>query len=202
MLDLLKIILYVISRDQSTIIAENIALRHQISVLKRTVKRPKIKKHDRIFWVLLSKLWNGWKKSLLIVQPETVIKWHKLGFKLYWKLKSRRKPGRPTIDYKIISLIHRMSRENSTWGTPHIRSELLLLGYDISEPTIAKYMIKERKPPSQTWKTFLKNHMHNTVAIDFFTIPTATFQIYYIFLVLRHSDRNFLHFNITMNPVP
>ena len=120
MLDLLKIIVSVISRDQSTIIAENIALRHQISVLKRTVKRPKIKEYDRIFWVLLLKLWNGWKKSLLIVQPVTVIKWHKLGFKLYWRLKSRRKPGRPTIDNKIIALIHRMSKENITWGAPHI----------------------------------------------------------------------------------
>lgn len=200
MLIFLKIVLSVIFRNQSTIIAENIALKHQISVLKRAIKRPKIRKRDRIFWVLFSKLWNGWRNSLFIIKPETVVKWHKLGFNLYWRLKSRRKPGRPTIDYKIISLIHRMSCENSTWGTPHIRSELLLLGYDVAEPTIDKYMVKERKPSSQTWRTFLKNHMHNTVAIDFFTIPTATFQIFYVFLVLRHSDRKLLHFNVTKNP--
>ncbi len=111
MLIFLKIVLSSIFRNQSTIIAENIALRHQITVLKRTIKRPKIRKRDRIFWVLLSKLWNGWRNSLFIIKPETVIKWHKLGFKLYWRLKSRRKPGRPTIDYKSITLIHRMSKE-------------------------------------------------------------------------------------------
>ena len=199
-LSLLKIILFSIYRSNTTIIAENIALRHQIQVLNRTAKRPKIRKRDRIFWVLLSKTWIGWKNSLFIVKPETVIKWHRQSFKLYWKRKSKRKIGRPNIDYKIIALIHKMSKENSTWGAPHIQSELKLLGYDVAESTVAKYMIKERKPPSQTWRTFLKNHMHNTVAIDFFTIPTATFQIYYVFLVLRHSDRKILHFNVTTNP--
>lgn len=199
-LSFIKFLLSIFFRDHSTIIAENMALKHQITVLQRSVRKPKIRKKDRILWVLLSKLWNGWKKSLFIVQPETVIKWHRQGFKLYWKIKSKHKIGRPSISYKIIVLIHQMSKENSTWGAPHIRSELLLLGYDITESTIAKYMIKERKPPSQTWKTFLKNHMHSTVAIDFFVLPTITFRVFYVFIILRHSDRKLLHFNVTTNP--
>ena len=200
LLSFLKIILSLIFRDHSVIIAENIALRHQLMVLKRTIKRPKIRKRDRIFWVLLSKIWNSWKKSLFIIKPETVIKWHRHGFKLYWRLKSKHKPGRPSIDYKIISLIHRMSKENSTWGAPHIQSELMLLGYTVSESTVAKYMIKGRKPPSQTWRTFLKNHMHNTVAIDFFVLPIIDFRVFYVFIILRHKDRKLLHYNVTLNP--
>ena len=142
-------------------------------------------------------MWNNWKSVLFIVQPATVIKWHRKGFKLYWKIKS--KIGRPPIDYKIIALIQRMSRENSTWGVPHIKSELSLLGYDVAESTIAEYMIKHRKPPSQTWRTFLKNHMHNTVAIDFFVLPTITFRIFYVFILLQHNNRNLLHYNVTLN---
>ena len=102
MINFLKVILYIIFRNHSAIIVENLALKHQISVLKRSAKKPKVKKRDRFFWVLLSKLWNDWKKSLFIVQPETVIKWHRMAFKLYWNIKSKHKIGRPTIDYKII----------------------------------------------------------------------------------------------------
>ena len=108
--------------------------------------------------------------------------------------------GRPAIDYKIIALIHRMSKENSTCGVPRIRSELLLLGYHVAESTIAKYIIKGSKPPSQTWKTFLKNHTHNTAAIDFFILPTIAFRVFYVFVIMRHCDRKLLHFNITKNP--
>jgi hypothetical protein len=170
-------------------------------VYKQSVKRPKLRPRDRIFWVWLSRLWSNWRSALSIVQPETVIRWHRQGFKLYWRWKSRSgKPGRPPIARDIRELIRRMSRENSTWGAPRIRSELLLLGHDVAEQTVAKYMVRLRKPPSQTWRTFLDNHVLDIAACDFFTVPTATFRVLYVFIVLRHDRRQVVHFNITTNP--
>ena len=180
--------------------AENLALRQQLAVLKRQKPWPRLKKRNRLFWVVLSKLWPGWQKSLIIVQPETVLHWHRQGFKLFWRMKSCRKPGRPKIDAEIRGLIRKMSRENSTWGVPHVKSELALLGYDIAESTVAKYMVRQPKPPSQTWRTFLKNHAADIVACDYFTLYTVTFRIYYVFVMLRHSDQKIMHFNITQNP--
>ena len=181
--------------------AENIVLRQQLAVQWQSVKRPKLRFRDRFFWVLLSKVWSGWKSALAIVQPETVIRWHRCGFKLFWTLKSRAgKPGRPTIARELRKLIRRMSSENPTWGAPRILSELQLLGYDVSEGTVAKYMIRRRKPPSQTWRTFLANHMSVTAACDFFTVPTATFRVLYVFIILSHNRRKIVHFNITSNP--
>ena len=139
-------------------------------------------------------------RQQLIVQPETVIRWHRLGFKLYWHRKSKPgKSGRPKLDREIRNLIRRMSRENPLWGAPKILSELLL-GYEVSQPTVAKYMVKTRKPPSQDWRTFLSNHMQDIVACDFFTVPTATFRVLYVFVVLAHDRRRIVHFNITANP--
>ena len=150
--------------------AENLALRQQVAVYKHTVKRPKLRTRDRVFWVWLSRLWSNWRSALAIVQPETVIKWHRQGFKLYWRWKSRAgKPGRPPIEREIRDLIRRMSRENPTWGAPRIVSELALLGHDVAEQTVAKYMVRTRKPPSQTWRTFLDNHVPDIAACDFFT---------------------------------
>ena len=180
--------------------AENLALRHQIAVLQRSVKRPKLRKRDRIFWSWLSHIWSGWRSALVIVQPGTVIGWHRQGFKLYWRWKSRKKPGRPKVDAEIRRLIRCMSRENPTWGAPRILSELLLLGHDVAESTVAKYMVREPKPPSQTWRAFLKNHAGQIAAVDFFTIPTVTFRVLYVFLVLRHDRRRIVHFNVTTSP--
>ena len=169
---------------------ENLALRQQLAVSKQSVKRPKLRLRDRVFWVLLSRLWPNWRSALAIVQPETVIKWHRMGFKLYWRWKSRPgKPGRPPIEREIRDLIRRMSRDNPTWGAPRILSELLLLGYDVAEGTVAKYMVRTRKPPSQVWRTFLANHVPNIAACDFFTVPTVTFRVLYVFIVLRHDRR-------------
>jgi len=152
-------------------------------VYRHIVKRPKLRMRDRIFWVLLSRLWPNWRSALAIVQPETVIKWHRQGFKLYWRWKSRRgKPGRPCIEREIRDLIRRMSRENPTWGAPRILSELLLLGYDVAEGTVAKYMVRTRKPPSQEWRTFLANHVPDIAACDFFTVATVTFRVLYVFI--------------------
>ena len=180
--------------------AENLALRQQINVLQRSVKRPKLRKRDRIFWVWLSKLWPNWRSVLAIVEPSTVIRWHRQGFRLYWRWKSRPKGGRPKIDRELRDLIRRMSQENVTWGAPRILSELRLLGYDVAESTVAKYMVRPKKPPSPTWRTFLDNHVGQIVAVDFFTIPTVTFRVLYVFLVLRHHRRRFAHFNVTSNP--
>jgi len=180
---------------------ENLALRQQVAVLKQSVKRPKLRPQDRVFWVLLSRLWPNWRSALAIVQPETVVRWHRKGFKLYWRWKSRGgQPGRPAIEPKIRDLIRRMSRENSTWGAPRIVSELALLGHDVVKATVAKYMVRFRKPPSQTWRTFLANHVEDIAACDFFTVPTVTFRVLYVFIVLRHDRRRVVHFNVTTNP--
>jgi putative transposase len=188
-------------RTQMVLAAENLALRQQLAVLEHSSKRPKLRDRDRIFWVWLSKLWPNWRSVLFIVQPQTVVRWHQQGFKLYWRWKSRPKTvGRPKIDSEVRILIRRLCRENPTWGAPRIHSELELLGYKVSETTVDKYMIRHRKLPSQTWRTFLDNHLQDIVAVDFFTIPSATFRILFVFLVLRHDRRFVVHFNITANP--
>ena len=180
---------------------ENLALRQQLAVCKQSVKRPKLRPRDRVFWVWLSRLWPNWRSALAIVQPESVIRWHRLGFKLYWRWKSRAgQPGRPPIEREIRDLIRRMSLENPTWGAPRILSELLLLGYDVAEGTVARYMALRRKPSSQTWRTFLDNHVPDIAACDFFTVPTVTFRVLYVCIVLRHDRREVVHFNVTTHP--
>ncbi len=187
--------------DRAELAAENLALRQQLAVLERQSKRPRLRKRDRIFWTWLARLWSSWRSVLIIVQPETVVRWHRQGFRLYWRWRSRsRKPGRPRIDAEIRELIHRMSRENPLWGTPRIQSELRLLGHDASKATVDKYRIRHRKPPSQTWRTFLDNHVRDIVAVDFFTVPTATFRILFCFVILRHHRRMVVHFNVTAHP--
>ena len=137
---------------------------------------------------------------MLIVQPDTVVRWHRQGFKLFWWWKSRGKRGRPCVETEIRNLIRRMSRDNPTWGVPRIQSELALLGHVVSEATVRKYRVRTRKPPSQTWRTFLDNHVRDIVAVDFFTVPTATFRILFCFIVLRHHRRVVVHFNVTAHP--
>jgi putative transposase len=180
---------------------ENLALRQQLAVMKQSVRRPKIRKRDRLFWVILSRLWNGWENVLIVVQPETVIRWHRKGFKLYWKSKSQ-KAGRPSIDIKVQKIVKKMIKENPLWGAPILHGELIKLGIKISERTVSNMIkrYKVGKPPSQTWRTFLKNHMNNTYAIDFFTVPTANFNLLYVLVVLWHERRKVIHFNVTMNP--
>jgi len=180
--------------------AENLALRQQIIVLRRSVKRPKIERSDRVFWAWLSRLWPGWRSALIIVQPETVIKWHRAGFRLYWRWKCHARSGRPKKDLIVRRLIRKMSHDNPTWGAPRICAELHLLGHDVAESTVAKYMDKPRKPPSPTWRSFLANHAGQTAAIDFFTVYTITFRVLYCFVVLKHGRRRIIHINITKNP--
>ena len=187
--------------SKASLAIENLALRQQLAVCKQRVKRPGLRPRDRVFWVWVSRFWPNRQSALIIVQPETVIRWHRQGFKLYWRWKSHNaRPGRPPIEREIRDLIRRMSRDNPTWGAPRILSELLLLGYEVAEGTVAKYMVRSRKPPSQTWRTFLDNHVRDIAACDFFTLPTATFRVLYVFIVLRHDRRQVVHFNVTTNP--
>jgi transposase InsO family protein len=149
----------------------------------------------------LSRVWPGLRTSLHLVQPETVLRWHRKGFRLFWAWKSRpRIPGRPTVPKETRDLICKLSRANHTWGAPRIQSELAKLGIQVSQSTVARYMDRTGRPPSQTWRTFLNNHTKDLVAVDFFTVPTATFQILFVFLVLSHDRRKVLHFNVTDSP--
>ena len=162
---------FIIGRAAATF--EDLALRQQVAVFRQSVKRPKLRLRDRVFWVWLSRLWPDWRSALAIVQPETVVKWQRHGFKLYWRWKSRAdKPGRPRIKREVRDLIRRMCRENPTWGAPRILSELLLLGQEVAEATVAKCMVRQRKPPSRTWQTFLANHVPDIAACDFLPQPT------------------------------
>jgi putative transposase len=203
-MDLIRVLMLLIRgmvRNQSELAAENLALRQQLAALQHKSKRPQLRRRDRIFWAVLSRVWANWRSALLIVQPDTVVRWHRTGFKLFWRWKSRSgKIGRPRIEAEIRMLIRRMSRENPSWGVPRIQSELALLGHTVSEATVRKYRIQERKPPSQTWRTFLDNHLADIVAVDFFVVPTATFRILYTFIILRHDCRRVAHFNVTTHP--
>jgi transposase InsO family protein len=187
-------------RPQRELALENLALRQQLAILHRRTKRPTLNKADRAFWVALCRLWPDWQNALIIVKPETVIGWHRKGFKLYWTWKSRKRGGRPPIDAEIRTLIRRMARENPTWGAPRIHGELLMLGLQVAQATVSRYMPLRRKPPSQTWRAFLLNHTQDLVSIDFFVVPTATFRVLYVFLVLEHERRRIVHFNVTDGP--
>jgi putative transposase len=183
------------------LVLENLALRNQIAVLQRSVKRPRLKNRDRLFWVLLSRIWQNWAGSLAVVKPETVIRWHRKGFRLFWTWKSRRtRKGRPAVGLEIRQLIRKISRANPGWGAPRIHGELQKLGITISQPAVSKYMVRHRKPPSQSWRTFLDNHIGNMVSVDFFTVSTVTFRVLFVFVILAHDRRRVVHFNVTDSP--
>ena len=220
-------------RTQRSLALENLALRHQIGALKRNTptwlsgsacqklgpvgnRRLRIGPADRGLWATLSRVFRGWEHTLAIVQPATVVGWHRAGFKRFWTRKSRAgKPGRPLLDHAIRDLMRKMSRANPTWGSPRVRNELAKLGIEVSRATVAKYMIRHRKPPSPTWRTFLETtpmlpislrsiehgaHVKDLVSIDLFTVPTATFRVLFVLLVLSHDRRRVLHFNVTSSP--
>src|SRR5450432_2999285 len=181
--------------------AENAVLRHQLIVLKRRLHgRVRLTNHDRWFFIQLYRWFPSILKVLTIIQPETLVRWHRAGFRCYWRWKSRPRGGRPQIDTEMRVLIRRMSRENPLWGAPRIHGELLKLGIEIGETSVGKYMVRPRKPPSQTWRTFLDNHVKSLVSVDFFTVPTIRFEVLYVFLVLAHDRRRILHFNVTAHP--
>ena len=187
-------------RTQRELALENLALRQQVAVWKVRQPRPQLTATDRLFWVVLSRLWKNWRSSLQVVRPETVVRWHRQGFRRYWAWKSRHRRGRPAIGTEVRDLIRRMSRANPLWGAPRIHGEQLKLGLTVSQATVSKYMVRPRRPPSQAWRTFLKNHAPDLIALDFFTVPTATFRVLFVLVILTHSRRRLVHLNFTEHP--
>lgn len=188
-------------RNRVALQLENLALRQQLAALKRKSPRPSLGLADRLFWVTLRRLWPRWRETLVIVKPETVIAWHRKGFRLRWTWKSRRpRAGRPPVSKEARDLIGRMSWDNPLWGAPRIHGELLKLGFEVSEATVSKYMTRHPRPPSQTWRTFLENHFGRLASIDFFVVPTATFTMLFAFIVLQHERRRIVHVGVTAHP--
>jgi hypothetical protein len=182
--------------------AEILALRHQLAVLHRQApRRPRLGRADRLLWVLLSKIWPNWRRALQIVTPDTVVRWHRRGFALFWRWRSRpRRPGRPAVAADVRALIRQMHAANPLWGAPRIHGELQKLGLTVSQTTVAKYLGPRDGPPSPTWRTFLTNHVFQLASIDFFTVPTATFRVLFVFVVLSHDRRRIVHVNVTAHP--
>src|SRR5438105_2590074 len=180
---------------------ENLALRHQLAVYKRTTTRPKLRTTDRLFWVWLARVWAEWRQPLVIVTPDTVLRWQRRRFREYWTQLSRRPTrGRPPIDAEIKALVLRMAAANPLWGAPRIHAELLKLGIAVAERTVSRLMPKRRPRPSQTWRTFLANHARDLVSLDFFTVPTAGLRVLFVLVILAHHRRRVVHFNITEHP--
>jgi putative transposase len=188
-------------RSQLSLRVENVALRHQLAIYQRTVKRPSIRPEDRILWSWLSRRWARWREALIFVQPETVLAWQRKRFRDHWARMSRAgKPGRPLISEEIRELIRKVSGANPLWGTPRIVGELGKLGIKVAKSTVDKYRVRSHKPSSPTWKAFLKNHVNDLVSIDFFIVPTIRFKLLYVLIILAHSRRKVVHFNVTENP--
>ena len=189
-------------KSRRHLLLENAALRHQLLVLRRKTNRPRFHPVDRILWVWLSAVWNRWTHAIRLVRPETVLYWHRQGFRLFWRWKSRaRKAGRKSLAPETIQLIRQMSRANPLWGAPRIHGELLKLGITVAQRTVAKYMRRSRRAGrSQNWTTFLRNHLGQMVSVDFLTVPTVSFQVLYVSVVLSHTRRQILHFNVTASP--
>jgi transposase InsO family protein len=180
---------------------ENLFLRHQINIAMRGAPhRLCLRGSDRALLVWMTRLWPSLLGLSRVVQPDTILRWHRAGFRTYWRWKSRAHPGRPPVSRELRELIHRMSKENPLWGAPRIHGELLKLGFEIAESTVSKYMIRHRGPPSQTWRTFLRNHADAIVAIDLCLVPTLTFERLFAFLVVGHGRRQLLWFAVTRHP--
>jgi transposase InsO family protein len=186
------------------IAVENLALRLQLAAFKRKRKRPVLTQWDRLFWVGMSRLWSGWRDALVFVQPDTVVRWQRERFRKFWARLSqptRGRQGRPAITAEIRQLILRMATANPLWRAPRIHGELKMLGIAISERTVSRILRTIRsRPPSQTWQTFLRNHLGQIVSVDFFTVPTIRLRVLFVFLVLEHRRRELLHFNVTDHP--
>ena len=188
-------------RSRSSLFAENVLLRHQVIVLRRKVKgRVPLTNGDRWFLVQLYHWFPSILGSLVLIKPETLVRWHRAGFRLYWRWKSRSRGGRPRIDADLRTLIRQMSIENPLWGAPRIHGELLKLGFDVAQSSVAKYMIKRRRPGGQGWRTFLRNHTPEIAAMDLFVVPTIGFELLYAFVIVRLDRRHLVWINVTTNP--
>ena len=188
-------------KSKSRLEAENAALRHQLIVLRRKVQgRVRLTNNDRWFLIQLYRWFPSILQVITIIQPETLVRWHRAGFRRYWRWKSRSRGGRPQIEADLRALIRRMSIENPLWGAPRIHGELLKLGFEVAQSSVAKYMVKRRGPPSQGWRTFLRNHAPDIAAMDLFVVPTIGFDLLYAFVIVRLDRRDLVWINVTTNP--
>jgi transposase InsO family protein len=191
-------------RPRQDLVLENLLLRHQLAVLTRPTRtrpRRQLRSWDKVLWVLARRFCGGWRQHLRIVTPDTVVRWHRQGWRLFWRWKSRSRGGRPHLSREVQELIATMSRENRLWGTERIRGELLKLGIVVSNRSIRRYRWRgPRRPSSQTWRTFLRNHAHHLWAADLFTVPTLTFKTLYALVFIAHGRRELVHLNVTANP--
>jgi transposase InsO family protein len=186
-------------RSRAVVELENLALRHQLRVLRR--QRPgrlRLFSFDRLLWVLLYRLWPRCLEAMVMVKPATVIHWHRQGFRLFWGWRSR--SGRPSVDREIRDLIRQMSSANPIWGAPRIHSELLKRGIEVSQATVAKYMVRKRGTPSQNWRSFLRNHAEGIAAIDMFVVASASFRLLYVLIILAHDRREITRTAVTEHP--
>ena len=204
MIALIRLVLVLLTtpfRSKSSLEAENAALRQQILVLRRKLRgRVTLSNGDRLFFVWLYRLFPSISRAMLIVRADTLVRWHRAGFRHYWRWKSRSRSGRPPVESEFRALIRQMSVENILWGAPRIHGELLKLGFEVAQSTVAKYMVKRRGPPSQTWRTFLRNHAPDIAAIDLFVVPTISFGLLYGLIVIRIARRNLVWVNVTAHP--
>ena len=188
-------------KSKSRLEAENAALRHQLIVLRRKMHgRVRLTNNDRWFFIQLYRWFPSVLQVITIVRPETRVRWHRAGFRRYWRWKLRTQGGRPQIDAELRALIRQMSIENPLWGAPRIHGELLKLGFEVAQSSVAKYMVKRRGPPSQGWSTFLRNHVLEVAAMDLFVVPTIGFDLLYAFIIIRLDRRNLVWINVTTNP--
>ena len=181
---------------------ENLALRHQLAVLQRQKPRPSFRSRDRALWVLFKRFWPRWRKACALVKPETVLKWHHAGFRIYWRRKSKGKPGRPAVTLETRGIIRQMARENPTWGAPRIHAELAKLGIYLSERSVQRWLPKRPLDPkrAQKWRSFLENHRDVITAMDFMVVPTLNFGLLYVLVILDHGRRIIRHVNVTAHP--
>src|SRR5229473_7964192 len=180
---------------------ENLALRQQLAVFRRTAKRPPLRHRDRLFWILLANAWRDWRTVLIVVQPDTVVRWHRQWLRRRWtQLSTPTRPGRPSTSGAIRTLVDQMAAANPLWGAPRIHGELGKLGLEVSERTVSRLLRRRHRPPSQTWRTFLTNHVAALVSMDFFTVPTLTGRVLFVLVLLAHHRRRIIHVNITEHP--
>ena len=188
-------------RSRASLCLENLALQHQVAIYKQAIPRPRLHPTDRLFWAWLSRLWSGWQEALAFVQPRTVIAWQRKHFRAHWRrLSQRGTPGRPALAKEVRDLMRQMWQANPTWGSPRIVGELRKLGIEVVKSTVEKYRPRSKKPSSPTWKAFLKNHVQDLVALDFFVVPTVTFRVFFVLVSLAHERRRIIHFSITEHP--
>src|SRR5215472_4106351 len=189
-------------RTRAELEAEILALRHQLAVLQQAApRRLRLTRADRLLWVLLSRVWSRWRDAVQIVQPATVVRWHRRLFAWHWRWRSAQpRLGRPPIPVDVRALIQTMHRANPSWGAPRVHGELQMLGIEIAETTVGKYLGRRAPSPSPTWRTFLRTHLAQCASMDFFTVPTATFRVLFVLVILSHDRRRVVHVNVTDHP--